>query len=476
MGGLAGLGLRLQESFRVLRSGESYAGHGREIYGLMHDLSDRNLSAAQIGEVQIETVMRLVHASGGVHYIYDKGCGQLTQTAHLGQWRSFSYSDPNVPVGEKNYFLKGCLEGLPAAGGPESWFRDEHDDPFALWIYNRGDHARSKRGFAEDAGAQIYGADPRFVKDILFLLINNSEKSADFAMLANWTENASKGRFRPIVTRTSRDQVQETLVTFRNACNLARKEAQEREALAQMLFEMGEMAVREVHDIKNGLSSIGGFARALLRDVPDVIKDPTDEVRNQRVLVANQVITDEIGKTETAAKTVIDRLKSGDISFTLQLDRVDLAEMIGGFEGMFTANFRRRNIDCEFKVDPGPIFVGLNKDAFIKRVLNELMMNVIKYGGEKLEITLGLSDDGNNAVLMVRDHGIGIAGADLPRVFERGERLTETAQAQSTGMGLFIAKKLVEKMGGNMWVESEGLGQGTAFYISLPLVDTPAEQ
>ena len=68
--------------------------------------------------------------------------------------------------------------------------------------------------------------------------------------------------------------------------------------------------------------------------------------------------------------------------------------------------------------------------------------------------------------MSVRDNGIGIEPRYLQRVFGLFERLN--AQVDGTGIGLVLARRIVEAHGGKIWVESEGLGKGTTFYLTLP--------
>jgi signal transduction histidine kinase len=74
----------------------------------------------------------------------------------------------------------------------------------------------------------------------------------------------------------------------------------------------------------------------------------------------------------------------------------------------------------------------------------------------------------DDAVLTVRDEGIGIAPEDQARIFQRFERATATRQSDSMGLGLYIAKELVSAHGGTITVES-ARGQGATFQVRLPL-------
>ena len=105
----------------------------------------------------------------------------------------------------------------------------------------------------------------------------------------------------------------------------------------------------------------------------------------------------------------------------------------------------------------------------VDQVLGNLISNAVKYGDEEAEILVELDRHDNEVELSVTNHGKGIAPEDLPRIFTRFVR-TKTARgsgAPGLGVGLYIAKSLIEAHGGRMWAESTP-GQTTTFHLTLP--------
>jgi signal transduction histidine kinase len=107
-------------------------------------------------------------------------------------------------------------------------------------------------------------------------------------------------------------------------------------------------------------------------------------------------------------------------------------------------------------------------------VLQNLIDNGAKYMGSQTSprIEIGAETRGNEPVFFVRDNGIGIESKYHEKVFGLFERIEQTTEG--TGIGLALAKRIVEVHNGRIWIESEGLGQGTAVCFTLPSL--PAQE
>jgi len=109
----------------------------------------------------------------------------------------------------------------------------------------------------------------------------------------------------------------------------------------------------------------------------------------------------------------------------------------------------------------------------LRTAITNLLDNAIKYSGSEPKVSVRLGSSGTKtAEIYIKDNGIGIARADLKRVFKRFYRVPNPADtaAKGTGLGLAIVRSIIEKHGGKVKAESKGEGKGTTFFVQLPRV------
>lgn len=104
----------------------------------------------------------------------------------------------------------------------------------------------------------------------------------------------------------------------------------------------------------------------------------------------------------------------------------------------------------------------------VRRLFDNLIGNALKYRSPERSpvIEIGWKDDGGTLVLWVKDNGIGIDPADHERAFGIFQRLVPPAQCEGSGIGLAVCRKIVEHMGGRIWIDSQP-GEGSTFFVAL---------
>lgn len=148
-----------------------------------------------------------------------------------------------------------------------------------------------------------------------------------------------------------------------------------------------------------------------------------------------------------------------------ELERVDLGALAREVASRGEDDLRRANCTLHIETDEGVI--GEWDPMRLEQVVSNLLSNAAKYGAGK-PVELEVKRRGQFAHIVVRDHGIGIAPEDQPRIFERFERLVSRRQGGGLGLGLWIARQITEAMGGTIRLVS-ALGSGSMFVVELPL-------
>jgi signal transduction histidine kinase len=118
-----------------------------------------------------------------------------------------------------------------------------------------------------------------------------------------------------------------------------------------------------------------------------------------------------------------------------------------------------------------PIYVNVDQERTVLAFVN-LLNNAIRFSPEGSRIVIGAVEQGKEIMAWVQDSGEGIPVNKLQKVFEEFYQLEppNTRRHGGLGIGLTIAKGIIEMQGGRIWVESEGTGKGTTVKVTLPKV------
>jgi signal transduction histidine kinase len=223
----------------------------------------------------------------------------------------------------------------------------------------------------------------------------------------------------------------------------------------------GEMSASIAHELNQPLG-------AILNNVETaaiILDSPSPDIAEVKAIL-NDVRRDDVRASE-----VIRRLRSLLKHRPFVTGQVDLNEVVGEVISLCRASAAAAQIRIERQ--PGPSDLRVEGDPIqLQQVVLNLIMNAIEAteGKRAREITCNSWKDGTSAVISVRDHGLGIPEEKLEQIFKS----FVTSKEQGMGMGLSIARTIVEAHGGSIWAENAP-GGGAVFRVRLPLVDGPRE-
>jgi CheY-like chemotaxis protein len=171
----------------------------------------------------------------------------------------------------------------------------------------------------------------------------------------------------------------------------------------------------------------------------------------------------------------VSRVTTGRIQ--LQQTDVDLNTLVLGAADSFRPQMAERQQEFSVSLSGTPLWVH-GDPTRLEQVVVNLLSNAAKYTPEGGQVWLSVVEEGDEAVIQVKDSGMGIDPGLLPWIFElfsQGERGLDRRQG-GLGIGLPLVKSLVEMHGGMVRAQSEGPGRGSEFMVRLPAVPSPVPQ
>jgi PAS domain S-box-containing protein len=221
------------------------------------------------------------------------------------------------------------------------------------------------------------------------------------------------------------------------------------------------------HELKTPLTSLRLNLDSLL--VTASSRDPICPQKLGRRLETVDRVTDRLQQLIEELLNIT-RLSSGHLGLTLApLDFADVVDEVLARLGGQLADAR-----CTVNTSLSRPVEGRWDRLRLDQIVSNLVSNAIKYGAGK-PVDISLRADERDAVLVVRDRGIGIAPADQSRIFRRFERAVSTRSYGGLGIGLWLVERIVVALGGSITVASEP-GQGAVFSVLLPLQGPPPSQ
>ena len=237
-----------------------------------------------------------------------------------------------------------------------------------------------------------------------------------------------------------------------------RTRMEQRLIAAERLASLGTLATGVAHEINNPL--------AVINDAAGLLKDLLQKEEFAEIPLRNlfEKSVDKIEKNVDRAKKITHQLLGFVQKSDAAMSEVNLRELAE--EAIQWMEKEATHKDVQLALAAPPELDSIRSDPYqLRQVLINLLTNAVYATGKRGNITITIEEKGEEAVLSVQDTGEGIPEENLERVFE--PFFSTKSTGEGTGLGLFVAREIVDKLGGKIEVESE-VGRGASFRVRLP--------
>jgi len=214
------------------------------------------------------------------------------------------------------------------------------------------------------------------------------------------------------------------------------------------------------HELRTPMTSIKGYTDLILQGALGEVNG-----KQRRFL---QIVKTNVDRLSELISDLLDtaRIEAGRVR--LEIEFVQVTSIVGEVCDSLAETIRERDLSLTTEADPAVPTVQADRNRLIQVLMN-LLSNAYRYTPAGGSITVSVRPDKDAVLVQVADTGIGIAPEDQEKIFERFYRADQEIvnQQTGTGLGLPIARSLVELHGGRLWLESE-LGVGSTFSFTLP--------
>jgi signal transduction histidine kinase len=214
------------------------------------------------------------------------------------------------------------------------------------------------------------------------------------------------------------------------------------------------------HELRTPLSSLRSTIEGIMDDALPASPSSFDSM--QREVARLQLLVQDLEE--------LSRAEAGQIR--LERKWITISDLVQLAVDRLGLQFKDKGVTLQVKIASGLPRLWIDANRFTQVMLN-LLGNALQYTPSGGSVILSVERRGGELIVQVKDTGIGIAAEHLPQIFERFYRVDKSRARPGggSGIGLTIAKHIVEAHSGRIWAESSGAGQGTTVSIALPLPD-----
>lgn len=243
--------------------------------------------------------------------------------------------------------------------------------------------------------------------------------------------------------------------------------------LAQLALYFNQMAEK--------LNQIESMRRRLIGDVSHELRTPLTAIKGSMeglmdgVLPATHETFQQIHAEADRLNRLVDDLQElsrvESLAYELDIRPVDISSLVQTVTKRLAPQAESKRIALDLELAPNLPHILADEDHIVQ-VLTNLTGNALQYTPEGGRITISAKQVNDNVQTAVRDTGIGIPPEHLAHIFDRFYRVDKSRSRQAgggSGIGLTIARALIEAHGGRMWAESAGSEKGSVFTFTLPI-------
>jgi histidine kinase len=262
------------------------------------------------------------------------------------------------------------------------------------------------------------------------------------------SQRIAEGHYDERVASRGTDELSQLATSF----NQMAEQLEQVETMRRRLI--GDVA----HELRTPLTAIKGSAEGLMDGVLPANDETYQQIHNEAERL-NKLVSDlqELSRVESKA-------------IPLDLHSVDVSRLLETTIKRMQFQFDEKRVALNLNLPHDPILVLADEDRALQ-ILTNLLGNALQYTPQNGTVTVTIVREKSAAKFAIRDTGIGIPAEHLAHIFNRFYRVDKSRSRThgGSGIGLTIAKHLVETQGGKIWVESEGENKGSEFIFTLPL-------
>jgi histidine kinase len=296
--------------------------------------------------------------------------------------------------------------------------------------------------------ALLYAALAAMVVAVVLSLYLSRSVIAPVRAMSLATQRMTEGRYDERVQVSGQDELSQLAMHFNQ--------------MAEKLGEVESMRRRLIgdvsHELRTPLTAIKGSMEGLIDGVLPATNETFQQIHAEADRL-NRLVDDlqELSRVEARA-------------YKLDLHALDISSLMQTVTKRLTHQAALKHISIQVELAASLLPILADEDRTIQ-VLTNLISNALQYTPENGKILISAKRFNQEVEFSVHDTGIGIPGEHLAHIFDRFYRVDKSRSRQAgggSGIGLTIARALVEAQGGRIWVESTGEGKGSTFRFTLP--------